>query len=149
MKIQLQKPYSDIWREGYLVTNKENRKMILLVGKSDERSTTSYARYLLSVNLCRFLLEEETVDHIDGDKTNDSIDNLQILSREDNIRKSSKKITMVSFICDFCKKSFSLPKRQTYGKRKTRCCSRICSASIQRERSLMAKQRTYTPPAPD
>ena len=34
-----------------------------------------------------YLNENETVDHIDENKTNDSIENLQILSRKDNVKK--------------------------------------------------------------
>lgn len=33
--------------------------------------------------------ELDTVDHIDGDKSNNSVENLQWMSREDNIRKSN------------------------------------------------------------
>ena len=41
----------------------------------------------MCVKLGRYLQPGEEVDHIDNDKTNDSIDNLQILTGEENIRK--------------------------------------------------------------
>lgn len=87
MKIELQPPFDKEWKHGYLVTNKENRKMVCLVNDRKTRKTISYARYIMSVKLGRELSKEEQVDHIDNDKTNDSIDNLQILTAEDNLAK--------------------------------------------------------------
>ena len=45
----------------------------------------------MEINLQRVLSNDETVDHIDGDKLNNSIENLQILSRSDNAKKGSSK----------------------------------------------------------
>lgn len=89
MKIKLEYPYNTQWKIGYVVINKDNRRTLLLAN-GKQRSSTQYARYLLAVKLGRFLTQTETVDHIDGDKTNDDINNLQILSRKENIRKSQK-----------------------------------------------------------
>ena len=90
MKIDLEKPYSEKWRLGYIVVNSENRKNVILFNNSKDRSTVSYARYLMAVHLGRFLDANEQVDHIDEDKTNDSIENLQILSCAENLRKNAK-----------------------------------------------------------
>lgn len=58
------------------------------VRRSDGTSTsTAYARYLMSVKLKRYLHDDEEVDHIYNDFTNDSIDNLQILSGSENTKK--------------------------------------------------------------
>lgn len=61
-----------------------------LMFKHDDGTFTcqSYPRYLMEQKLGRTLSPRETVDHIDGDVTNDNEDNLQILSVGDNIRKS-------------------------------------------------------------
>lgn len=61
--------------------------MLVLVTNSGEKKCTSYARYLMAVKLGRYMTEDETVDHVDNDKTNDIIENLQVLSLGDNIRK--------------------------------------------------------------
>jgi len=80
--------------------------MIFLVGQEGQKRTTvSYARYLMSVELGRCLLSEEHVDHIDDDRLNDTIDNLQILSPAENTRKGKKR-TMVQLQCDQCGKQF-------------------------------------------
>lgn len=48
---------------------------------------TQVARVLLESKLGRMLTKIETVDHIDGDSLNNSMDNLQMLSRSDNAKK--------------------------------------------------------------
>ena len=91
MKIELQKPYSDDWDNGYLVVNPESRKTVILTkNKSKIKSSVSYARYLMAVKLNRYLTSDEEVDHIDEDKTNDSVNNLQILSRKENLQTNGR-----------------------------------------------------------
>ncbi len=56
----------------------------------------------------RKLDPDEHVDHIDEDKTNDAIDNLQLLSPSENSSKTARKrfkITWYEFTCPFCSKS--------------------------------------------
>lgn len=104
-KINLEYPYCNDWKYGYVVTNRQNRKTLILWNSSKNRSSTQYARYLLATNLGRYLTPTETVDHIDGDKTNNDISNLQILSRGDNIRKSQK-LPLYETVCYICGKKF-------------------------------------------
>ena len=85
--IILSEPYSLDWSKGYLNTNTEGRRTLTLYNNNANRSSTQYARYLLSVKLGRYLTKDEEVDHIDGDKTNDSISNLQILGKKQNRQK--------------------------------------------------------------
>lgn len=80
-KIELEYPYSEDFKAGYLNINKEPRKTLLLVRNDGSKTSTSYARYLK---------EEEHVDHIDNEKLNDNITNLQILSTKDNNIKKNK-----------------------------------------------------------
>ena len=87
MKIELKPPYCYDYKSGYLIDGSENRKMVVLIANDDSKHCTSYARYLIAVNRGSYLNEDETVDHIDENKTNDSIENLQILSRKDNVKK--------------------------------------------------------------
>ncbi len=84
-------PYSDLYQTGYLYKNrKDGRSMVVLIGSAG-RLTTAYARYLMAVKLGRFLTAEETVDHIDENHSNDSLENLQLLTLADNIKKSPHK----------------------------------------------------------
>ena len=50
-KLILEEPYKSIWKHGYIVTNKENRKTVILFNSKEDRTSTQYARYLMSVNL--------------------------------------------------------------------------------------------------
>lgn len=125
MKIQLEYPYTLKWKHGYLVTNKENRQMIILYNHPKDRTTTAYARYLLSCKEKRFLNPNEQADHIDEDKTNDIIENLQILSQKENHHKKFKVgQTMVKFICPVCNTNFELTARHSHRENPT--CSRKC-----------------------
>lgn len=79
-------PFNEAWTAAYLIKNRENRKMICLCN-GDKRTTIAYARYLMAVKLGRMLTADEQVDHIDNDKTNDAIENLQILAPAANRKK--------------------------------------------------------------
>lgn len=135
MKIETEHPFEDYC--GYIVINPDGRRSICLKHKQNKsRTTTSYARYLMSVKEGRKLSSAEHVDHIDGDKTHDSIDNLQILSpKENNIKKfvetdSTRK--MVEMRCHSCSKTFSRPLNNTFLQKKGSysACSRQCSYNI-------------------
>ena len=78
-KIDLLPPYSEDWKSGYLNINSEGRRTLALYNSPSDRSSTQYARYILAVSLGRYLTDNEEADHIDGDKTNDDIKNIQIL----------------------------------------------------------------------
>ncbi len=69
-------------------THDNGRKFVILTSGKHFRKTTSYARYLMEENLGRLLTDKEEVDHINGDFTDDRLENLQIISKADNIRKS-------------------------------------------------------------
>ena len=130
-KIKLEKPYCDRWRFGYLNINKEGRRTLALYNSSKDRSSCQYARYLMAVKIGRFLTENEEVDHIDNDFTNDSLDNLQILSAEENRNKRncSVGVSMVEFECPICNDIFSRERRNTHiiiKSKKIITCSRKC-----------------------
>ena len=131
MKLELEAPYGNDYRSGYLVMSRDGRRTVILFNSSKDRSTVSYARYLMAVHMGRLLSESEHVDHIDDDKTNDVISNLQILSQAANNKKSSKGLTIVTLSCGCCGKSFVREKRQLYSPRKTISCSRKCARNKQ------------------
>lgn len=84
---------------------KDGRKHIIMQDSEiGLKKTVSYPRYLMEQHLGRKLEDWETVDHIDGDFTNDDFSNLQILSLADNIRKSAPKRKTYTFVCPCCGK---------------------------------------------
>ncbi len=126
MKIDLQLPYSKDWKLGYLVTNPEPRRTVVLYNSGKDRSSVSYARYLMSVKLGRYLSRQEHVDHIDNDKTNDVLENLQILTPKENSRKQGRSVAVFyECICPACGGDFKLPANQAYNKFFP-TCSRSC-----------------------
>lgn len=135
-RVQAEYPFDDYWL--YVIFHKkEGRFQANLILKSDSkvRTTLSYARYKMSVHLGRFLSQNEHVDHIDNDKTNDNISNLQILSPEENKQKAEKfyrlnnKMTL-ELTCPICNSIFQYPiknyKFHIKNGRKNFYCSRPC-----------------------
>lgn len=120
-------PYSDLYKVAYLTTNDEGRKLVIFVKDGKSVKGTPYARYLMAVKLGRFLTKDEQVDHIDNDKTNDDINNLQILTQAENIRKYKDTIrrepqhgTYAAYRngcrCDACRKCKSEYMKEYYNK---------------------------------
>lgn len=118
--------------------NKEKRRYANLIPIDKnlglKRKTMSYARYLMSVKECRILNKDEHIDHKDNDKTNDDINNLQILTlKENNIKEAKrrgKKIVVLK--CPNCGKIFERRKGNTHLVKNgiyTGCC-RKCSTSF-------------------
>lgn len=113
MNIPLEYPYKEDHIKSFLTMNKEPRRVVLLQKKDGTRTSTSYARYIMSVALGRYLTNEEEVDHIDDDKLNDVISNLQILTPKENRAKNRTK-TYVELLCPGCNTPFIREKNQTH-----------------------------------
>lgn len=99
------------------------------------RTTQSYPRYLMEQFLNRELLEDETVDHINGNFLDDRIENLQLLSRAANISKSSSPPEIGIFTCPICNEDFELEMRfyrhnQLKQNKKGPYCSKSCSGKV-------------------
>jgi hypothetical protein len=92
-------PYSD---------NKDKRLRVAIVFNDGRKRTVSYPKYLMEKKLGRYLLDNETVDHKDGDFLNNDYDNLQILTRQKHCSKDAKKLVSQKFICPMCKSEFEL-----------------------------------------
>lgn len=133
-KIILDYPFCQDYKSGYLNINKEPRRIISLVNKNGTRTSISYARYLMSCFLKKYLNKDEHVDHKDDEKMNDVISNLQILSPKQNnikknIRNDIKLAEDVLLVCPICSIKFSRPSRNIKHKLingKNPCCSRKC-----------------------
>ena len=110
--------------------------MVAIKDGEKNRTTISYARYLMSVKEGRILEDYEEVDHIDNDKSNDNIDNLQILSLDENKLKYATSshigVTMVKLKCPNCGRIFSKEKRNTHLDKKGKCtsCCRSCAGQF-------------------
>ena len=129
-------PFSNYRLYGPTFHKEENRRYVFLVEPvTQKRTTLSYARYLMSVHLGRLLDEDEHVDHVDNDRLNDVIENLQVLTPEENLKKQAahKGIKTAVLKCPHCCKEFEKRLNQTHlgGKPGTStACSRCCSGSF-------------------
>ncbi len=113
-------------------TRKDGRQHVILY-RDGKRTTVSYPKYLLEIKIGRKLKPNETCDHIDGNPLNNSLSNLQVLSRADNIRKHAalKPLEFGTFTCPVCLCSFTRAMHKVrhnlkQGKRGP-YCSRSCS----------------------
>ena len=84
--LKLYKLYGDISFGNHRVNN-EGRNVVSFKRKG-KWSMRQVAAFRIEAKLGRKLINTETVDHIDGNKLNDDVDNLQVLSRRDNILKA-------------------------------------------------------------
>lgn len=81
------------------------RKYVSITYDDGTRTSMLYSRWLMQEHLGRTLLTSEHVDHKDEDPTNDTLNNLQILSLSENSKKSARlrrSITYVTITCPVC-----------------------------------------------
>lgn len=133
-EIELQEPYRSLWRKGYLRVRADGRKIVDLYNSNEDRTSTAYSRYLISVKIGEILSEEFEVDHKDSDKTNDCISNLQIMTKESHREKTRKEMSgrnCVTLVCHFCKTDFEREVRNIRDQ-ENHFCSRKCNGSFNR-----------------
>ncbi len=139
MKIELQEPFKTRWVNGYLRISNEGRRIVDLVKSSTDRTTISYARYLMSVKLGYLVPDEFEVDHIDDDFTNDDINNLQLLTPEQNKLKQNylyitQRQVTYGFCCAYCQARFILTQNELNCRLKQgrtyAFCSKPCSSTF-------------------
>lgn len=85
-------------------TRKDGRKHVIIVDGSVKK-TVSYPKFLIEKHLGRKLKENETVDHIDRDFTNDSLDNLRIVEKSKHSSDDALRVRLTKITCVLCGKS--------------------------------------------
>ena len=121
---------SDFYKEKgfsivYIATNKEPRKVAILRKPDGTSKTMSYAKYLYTSYYQCDINKGDQVDHINGDKMDDRIENLQVISEFYNKKKDHKIKEMVLLNCPVCGIEFIFPKRNL-NSHPNPCCSRKC-----------------------
>ena len=107
-------------------SQKDGRKQVTICFPHRKQKCMSYARYLWISNYGE-IPDGYEVDHINNDRTDDRLENYQLLTGSENRRKENKLIgrAVVECTCPVCGKQFSYEKRNL-STRPNPCCSRKC-----------------------
>jgi hypothetical protein len=100
--------YENVIKEYGPYIGKDGRMRIVLQYSDKSKKTISYPKYIMECYLKRYLNEEETVDHIDGNPLNNEINNLRILSRQEHSINDVLRNKDVVVNCAFCGKTFKI-----------------------------------------
>lgn len=90
---------SNIKVYGPYFNKKQKRNYATYIDSSGKKTQKTYAKYLMEQHLGRHLSRDEEVDHIDRNKMNDVISNLQILSREEHNKIDAKRVKNIEVQC--------------------------------------------------
>ena len=109
----------------YVNINKEPRRVATLRKPDGTMTSMSYAKYLYTSHYNCFVADGDQVDHINGDKMDDRIENLQVISQKYNNKKDRPGQERVECICPICGTKFLFLKRNLPF-HPNPCCSRKC-----------------------
>lgn len=94
----------------------------------------------MSLHIGRKLSKEEQVDHINENKSDDRLENLQVLTRKQNnskhVKSTGKTAKWRYLLCPVCGSCFSRRSHRIDGKikqGKVPCCSRQCGGKYSRK----------------
>lgn len=143
MVVTLESPFNTLYRKAYLREDSKGRRRVDLINSRNDRTTISYARYLMCVKIGYVLSNDYEVDHIDGNCNNDEISNLQILTKEEHLKKTTKEVTtgrsVRTLSCICCGKDFEREVRNIRNSRSI--CSRSCNGKL--STNLKGKALSY------
>lgn len=109
----------------YVNTNTEPRRVATLVFDNGEMHSMSYAKYVYTSYYECDIADGDQVDHIDKNKMNDDISNLQVISSKLNANKSKMIKEFVELECPICHEKFLFEKRNL-NSHPNPCCSKEC-----------------------
>jgi hypothetical protein len=127
-----------LYRENGIIM--KNGDYILVIAPLDYKGKRYRGRYCYEHHLVWWrntgmvLNENEVIHHKDGNKRNNSFDNLIVLSKKDHVSGHRKSIgkSFVTLICPNCKKEFTRKRGNTFlvKSRNATFCSRECSGKF-------------------
>lgn len=145
MKIELSEYFKlQGFRSAYLFINNKGRKCVELVhnerlenGRRRKRFI-SYAKFLWISHYNKEVEKGYEIDHINNKPQDDRIENLQVLSKSENIKKEYDSTNrmgklVADLICPICGRTFTkrVAEASNAAKKQPNCCSQRCSAKLQ------------------
>ena len=126
---------------GPYKSKNDGRLRCFLILEDGTRKFISYPKYLMEVHLGRYLEENETVHHIDGNPLNNDLNNLQVIDRKEHVTNDVLRNKDITVTCQYCGKEFTIPGSKIHernrggGNRKQSgyFCSRECSGKYGKE----------------
>lgn len=118
---------------GPYLSKQDGRLRIWLVFNDKTTKGMSYPKYLMELHLDRYLEDNETVDHIDGNPLNNELSNLRVLDRTEHCTNDVIRNHDITVSCKYCGKEFTIPGNKIQNRnRKDRhqsgyFCSKSCS----------------------
>ena len=118
-----------------------------------QKRVVPYSRYLMEQHLGRTLSPDEEVHHVDFDKTNDVLENLIVLTKEEHLKihRKSKYQDTIEF-CAFCGKPFLVTAKQHRNKFRERnrkpnsvgkyFCSKSCVGKYGKQQQEHQKEKS-------
>jgi len=118
--------YNNCKTYGPYTSKQDGRKRMVLKHPDGRKQTISYPKYLVEMYLNRYLSDNETIDHIDGDFTNNELSNLRVIDRKTHSYQDALKYNDEKHICVWCNSEFVI-KGDKLGQRNRRKSSGFCS----------------------
>lgn len=134
-----------IKKEGDLYYRSDGYVGIYLPDHPDAKKNNGYVllhRYVMEQHIGRRLEKGEVVHHIDHNKVNNSIKNLELISNSEHVRRHSLEhgSLYVQLKCPWCETIFEIPKRSSFLQKRNKyscnCCSSSCRGKLCREVQL-------------
>ena len=127
---------------GPYASKKDNRLRCVLIYPNGRKQTLSYPKYLMEVHLNKYLEENDTIDHIDGNFLNNEINNLRVIKRKQHCYEDAVRNRDMIAICNYCGKEFiisgnKLHNRNRYDRKQSGYfCSKQCTGKYGRKVQL-------------
>jgi hypothetical protein len=124
---------------GPYSNSKDGRLRCIVVFPDNTKKTISYPKYLMEVHLDRYLAENETIDHIDGNFLNNDLSNLQVIDRQKHSYNDVYRNEDITVKCQYCGKEFIIKgstirqRNRTDRHQSGYFCSKQCSGKYGRD----------------
>lgn len=108
-------------------TGKDGRQRVIIHQENGKKRTVSYPKFLVESLIGRQLLDDETIDHIDGNFSNNVLSNLRIVYRKQHCYEDAIRIKpeIYTRVCVMCGKEIEYDTSKRV--QRINFCSRQCS----------------------